>query len=127
MKSSSRLLIRKSVARINSVILTLAQMNSCFNMLLESPKTRRLTRFVQVIIVWKDFSYSYLSQVPEPLLANYGMARIRLYQQDINMMNLLNSKERTLQEFIDLARQGGFKFEHLWDSGEAGLIEFSAA
>ena len=102
-------------------------MNSCFNMLLESPKTRRPIRFVPVIILWKDLSYFYLSQVPEPLLANYGMARIRLYQQDINMMNLLNSKERTLQEFIDLARQGGFKFEHFWDSGEAGLIEFGAA
>lgn len=30
------------------------------------------------------------------------MARIRLYHQDLNMMNLLNSKERTLPEFIDL-------------------------
>ena len=84
-------------------------------------------RFVQAITPSKVVSYFPFEQVPEPLLANYGMAKIRLYQQDINMMNLLNSKERTLQEFIDLARQGGgFKFEHLWDSGEAGLIEFSA-
>lgn len=43
-----------------------------------------------------------ISKAPEPLLANYGMARVRIYQQDINMMSFLNSKERTLQEFIDM-------------------------
>lgn len=39
---------------------------------------------------------------PEPLLPNYGAGRIRRYHQDINMMCVLNSKERTLQEFVDL-------------------------
>ncbi|KAF8992613.1 S-adenosyl-L-methionine-dependent methyltransferase [Cyathus striatus] len=68
-----------------------------------------------------------LDQAPEPLLANYGIGRARMYQQDINMMSLMNSKERTLQEFLDLANQTGFKFEHLWDSGEAGLLEFTLA
>ncbi|KAF8954811.1 S-adenosyl-L-methionine-dependent methyltransferase [Flammula alnicola] len=68
-----------------------------------------------------------LEQAPEPLLANYGMARIRLYNQDLNMMTLLNAKERTLQEFIELGEKSGFKFEKLWDSGEAGLVEFSPA
>ncbi|KAF8191305.1 S-adenosyl-L-methionine-dependent methyltransferase [Pholiota molesta] len=70
---------------------------------------------------------SVANQAPEPLLANYGMGRIRLYQQDMNMMNSFNSQERTLQEFIDLGVKTGFKFEKLWDSGEAGLVEFSAA
>lgn len=41
-------------------------------------------------------------QAPEPLLANFGMGRARLYNQDINMMNVLNSKERTLDEFVKL-------------------------
>ncbi|KAF9479524.1 S-adenosyl-L-methionine-dependent methyltransferase [Pholiota conissans] len=67
------------------------------------------------------------NQAPEPLLANYGMGRIRLYQQDMNMLNIFNSQERTLQEFIDMGTKAGFKFEKLWDSGEAGLVEFSAA
>lgn len=39
---------------------------------------------------------------PEPLLPNYGNGRIRRYYQDVNMMISLNSKERTLQEFIDI-------------------------
>jgi hypothetical protein len=30
------------------------------------------------------------------------MGRIRLYEQDMNMMALFNSQERTLQEFIDM-------------------------
>ncbi|KAF8885244.1 hypothetical protein CPB84DRAFT_1816858 [Gymnopilus junonius] len=75
----------------------------------------------------RDSTNSSLEQVPEPLLANYGMGKIRLYQQDINMMTLVSSKERTLEEFVNLAKQGGFRFEHLWDSGEAGLLEFSVA
>jgi hypothetical protein len=39
---------------------------------------------------------------PEPLLPNYGVGRIRRYNQDINMMCMLNAKERTLQEFVNL-------------------------
>lgn len=41
-------------------------------------------------------------QTPEPLLPNFGMGRVRLYQQDLNMMNTLNSEERTLEEFIEI-------------------------
>ncbi|KAH9479088.1 3-O-methyltransferase 2 [Psilocybe cubensis] len=63
-------------------------------------------------------------EAPEPLLANYGVSRIRKYNQDLNMMILHNAQERTLQEFITLGVHSGFKFEKLWDSGEAGLIEF---
>lgn len=39
---------------------------------------------------------------PKPLLPNYGMGRIRLYEQDVNMMSCVNSMERTLEEFIKL-------------------------
>ncbi|KAF5310051.1 hypothetical protein D9619_010480 [Psilocybe cf. subviscida] len=68
-----------------------------------------------------------IEQAPEPLLANYGVGRARLYQQDLNMMILLNSKERTLQEFVQLGESCGFKFVKLWDAGEAGLLEFCLA
>ncbi|KAF8577159.1 S-adenosyl-L-methionine-dependent methyltransferase [Ramaria rubella] len=83
--------------------------------------------FVLQHIVRDPTQATTLDQAPEPLLPNYGMGKVRLYQQDINMMNLLNSKERTLQEFIDMANQTGFKFVKLWDSGEAGVVEFSPA
>jgi hypothetical protein len=35
-------------------------------------------------------------------LSNYGVANIRPFNQDVTMMAFLNSKERTLQEFIEL-------------------------
>lgn len=42
------------------------------------------------------------SQAPEPLLPNFGMGRVRLYEQDINMLCCVNSMERTLDEFVEL-------------------------
>nr|P0CT90.1 RecName: Full=3-O-methyltransferase 2; Short=Mtrase 2 [Phanerochaete chrysosporium RP-78] len=62
---------------------------------------------------------------PEPLLPNYGNGRIRRYYQDITMLLGLNSKERTLQEFIDIGAQAGLKFVKLWDGGQTALVEFS--
>ncbi|KAF4581763.1 hypothetical protein EYR40_002781 [Pleurotus pulmonarius] len=64
------------------------------------------------------------TQAPTPLLANYGVANKRLYQQDMNMMISFNSKERTLDEFIKIGEASGFRFEKLWDGGEAGIVEF---
>ncbi|KIJ34904.1 hypothetical protein M422DRAFT_262863 [Sphaerobolus stellatus SS14] len=91
------------------------------------PKSRLLIHEFVLQHAVRDTSEAAANQAPEPLLPNYGMGRIRLYQQDINMMVLFNSKERTLQEFVQLAEQTGFKFEKLWDSGEAGLLEFTIA
>ncbi|KJA18249.1 hypothetical protein HYPSUDRAFT_70031 [Hypholoma sublateritium FD-334 SS-4] len=68
---------------------------------------------------------SVSNQAPEPLLANFGMARIRAYNQDMNMLTSCNSQERTLQEFIDMGNKTGFQFVKLWDAGEAGLVEFT--
>jgi len=52
--------------------------------------------------VEKQAALTHHVQAPEPLLPNYGMGQIRLYQQDINMMVLFNSKERTFQDFTDI-------------------------
>ncbi|EKM76021.1 hypothetical protein AGABI1DRAFT_79240 [Agaricus bisporus var. burnettii JB137-S8] len=64
------------------------------------------------------------TQAPEPLLPNYGEGRIRQYTLDINMMTMLNSKERTLQDFIDLGETAGLQFVKIWEAGEMGLVEF---
>ncbi|KAH8111801.1 S-adenosyl-L-methionine-dependent methyltransferase [Phellopilus nigrolimitatus] len=61
---------------------------------------------------------------PAPLLPNFGAARYREYAADINMLNLLGAKERTLEEFIALGSQAGFAFHHVWDAGETSLVEF---
>jgi len=66
---------------------------------------------------------SAVDQAPEPLLANYGVGNSRLYNLDINMMAMLNSKERTLAEYINLGDQAGLKVVKLWDCGEMGIVE----
>lgn len=43
-----------------------------------------------------------LDIAPAPLLPNYGAGRIGPYLMDLSMMCLVNAKERTLDEFIEL-------------------------
>ncbi|KAF5346423.1 hypothetical protein D9758_012775 [Tetrapyrgos nigripes] len=64
------------------------------------------------------------AKAPEPLLPNYGAALKRLYFQDLNMMQFFYSKERTLDEFMNMGDTAGFEFVKLWDGGEAGIMEF---
>ncbi|KAG9218402.1 hypothetical protein CCMSSC00406_0007997 [Pleurotus cornucopiae] len=90
------------------------------------PKSKLLiNEFVPQYIVRGGFASN--TQAPAPLLPNYGAGNKRLYQQDMNMMIQFNSKERTLEEFIKLGEASGFRFEKLWDGGEAGIIEFAPA
>ncbi|KDQ22115.1 hypothetical protein PLEOSDRAFT_1109237 [Pleurotus ostreatus PC15] len=90
------------------------------------PKSKLLiNEFVPQYIVRGGLASN--AQAPAPLLPNYGAGNKRLYQQDMNMMILFNSKERTLEEFIKLGEASGFRFEKLWDGGEAGIIEFAPA
>ncbi|KAJ7482294.1 S-adenosyl-L-methionine-dependent methyltransferase [Mycena galericulata] len=64
-------------------------------------------------------------KAPAPLLPNFGVGRVRPYAQDINMMVVLNSQERTLPQFIAMGALSGFEFVKLWDLGEVGLMEFT--
>ncbi|KAJ7634565.1 S-adenosyl-L-methionine-dependent methyltransferase [Roridomyces roridus] len=61
---------------------------------------------------------------PEPLLPNYGVGNIRPYAQDLLMMEMHNSKERTLQEFIDIGTRSGLRFVKIWTQGDVPLLEF---
>lgn len=63
-------------------------------------------------------------QAPEPLLPNYGVARVRTYELDMTMMNLLNAQARTLKEFIDLCGKCGLKYSNIYNAGETDLVEF---
>ncbi|KIK52991.1 hypothetical protein GYMLUDRAFT_49571 [Collybiopsis luxurians FD-317 M1] len=67
----------------------------------------------------------HLDTAPEPLLPNYGVARVRTYELDMTMMNLLNAQARTLDEFVVLCKRCGLKFENLYEAGETDLVEFS--
>lgn len=67
---------------------------------------------------------SPFEQAPEPLLPNYGVGRIRQYALDLDMMVMLNSQERRLEEFIRLGEEAGLMFTKLWNFGEMSAVEF---
>ena len=66
-----------------------------------------------------------VKQAPEPLLPNYGVGRIRQYNLDIEVMTILNCRERRLPEFIKLGEAAGLEFVKLWDLGKTGLAEYT--
>jgi len=71
---------------------------------------------------------SAFKQAPKPMLPNYGVGKIRQYNLDIDMMVMLNSQERRLEEFVQLGEEAGLRFEKLWDNiGEMGVVEFRLA
>ncbi|KAI0035464.1 S-adenosyl-L-methionine-dependent methyltransferase [Vararia minispora EC-137] len=66
-------------------------------------------------------------KAPYPLLANLGLGLggfVTLV--DIQMLNLLNGKERTVGEFIELGKQSGWKLESV-KPGMMASIVYSAA
>ncbi|KAG6809034.1 hypothetical protein H0H92_001866 [Tricholoma furcatifolium] len=67
---------------------------------------------------------SAFQEAPEPMLPNYGVGKIREYAIDIHLMVTLNSRERTLEEFISMAAKAGLNFLKLWPAGEMSVIEF---
>ncbi|THH00243.1 hypothetical protein EW145_g7113 [Phellinidium pouzarii] len=64
---------------------------------------------------------------PAPLLPNFGAARYRDYAGDINMLNLVDAKDRSLEELIMLGSNSGFAFERIWDAGETSVVQFRLA
>jgi len=43
---------------------------------------------------------------------------------DINMMTLMNGRERTPIDFIRLGEMAGLTFVKYWETAEMGLVEF---
>ncbi|KAF7981927.1 hypothetical protein HWV62_30695 [Athelia sp. TMB] len=66
-------------------------------------------------------------QAPMPLLPSYGAGNILPYYQDINMMNYVNGKERSLDEFKALGAAAGLAFLKVWDLAFNGMVEFQMA
>ncbi|KAG6861066.1 hypothetical protein C0995_004408 [Termitomyces sp. Mi166 len=72
-------------------------------------------------------SNSGFTEAPKPVLPNYGAGRIRQYNLDLCMWVEHNSKERTLEEFIDIGSKANLQFVKLWHVGEMGVVEFQPA
>ncbi|KAF8840153.1 S-adenosyl-L-methionine-dependent methyltransferase, partial [Paxillus ammoniavirescens] len=62
---------------------------------------------------------------PEPMLPNFGVGSMHMYQQDLAMFILFNAKERTLQDSLELSTAAGLKLEKIWDLGATCVLEFS--
>ncbi|KAJ6573975.1 S-adenosyl-L-methionine-dependent methyltransferase [Mycena vulgaris] len=82
-----------------------------------------INEFVLQHVVQESGYKGKFEKAPEPLLANFGVGRVRPYAQDINMMVCANAQERTLAQFIAMGALSGFDFVQLWGE-EVGLIEF---
>ncbi|KZW01646.1 S-adenosyl-L-methionine-dependent methyltransferase [Exidia glandulosa HHB12029] len=74
-----------------------------------------------------DAGLSNADHAPAPLLPNYGVGAQRKIHQDLNMLSLFNSRERTLDEFIAIGSRAGLKFARVWDGGDTAIVEFEAA
>ncbi|KAG5334648.1 hypothetical protein C0989_003267, partial [Termitomyces sp. Mn162] len=58
-----------------------------------------------------------LKEAPEPLLPNYGAGHANQYYLDIATMVLLNGRERTMEELVDIAGKADLRFAKLWHTG----------
>ncbi|KAG5349609.1 hypothetical protein C0989_002764 [Termitomyces sp. Mn162] len=67
-----------------------------------------------------------LKEAPEPLLPNYGAGNVHQYDMDIALMVVMNTRERTLEEFINIANKADLRFVKLWQTGEMAVLEFQA-
>ncbi|KAJ6484367.1 S-adenosyl-L-methionine-dependent methyltransferase [Mycena vitilis] len=68
-----------------------------------------------------------LRKAPTPLLSNYGEGRIRQYYLDVSLMVLVNSQERTLDEYVRLGEESGLKFMKVWEFGDMSGVELCAS
>ncbi|KAG9311544.1 S-adenosyl-L-methionine-dependent methyltransferase [Chiua virens] len=64
---------------------------------------------------------------PEPLLANFGNGNNRMYQQDLNMLLIVNGKERTLEDLNALGSATGLRLEKVYDLAESTVLDFRVA
>ncbi|KAJ4469968.1 S-adenosyl-L-methionine-dependent methyltransferase [Lentinula edodes] len=61
---------------------------------------------------------------PWPLLPDFGYGNMRLHYQDLTMLFMYNSKERTLEEVGAISQDVGLKLYRVWDLGETTVLEF---
>jgi hypothetical protein len=76
------------------------------------------------IVVNTTLGCDEIESAPKPLLANYGQAMGYAHRMDLNMMMMLNGKERTPTEFRCLIKAAGLKLFKIWECrGPLSIIE----
>lgn len=60
---------------------------------------------------------------PAPLLANWGEVQGHVYTVDFTMAALLNSQERTLDEFKELTEATGWKIQKVYQNANSSFSQ----
>lgn len=72
-----------------------------------------------------------ITMAPEPMVPNFGVSNIRMYEQDMTMFIMHNARERTLSELLELSvcnrDAAGLKLEKIWDLSETFILKYTAA
>ncbi|KZV76669.1 S-adenosyl-L-methionine-dependent methyltransferase [Peniophora sp. CONT] len=61
----------------------------------------------------EGYKEGLLSVPPEPILANWGVANSYPYYLDMALLNAFHTRSRTVAEYTELLRKGGWKVEDL--------------
>ncbi|KAI0077246.1 S-adenosyl-L-methionine-dependent methyltransferase [Panus rudis PR-1116 ss-1] len=94
------------------------------------PSSRLLIRIEECIMPYasrEGQDTDNISQAPSPLLPNYGEGGFVPYAMDILMMNVINSRERTLDEYNALGKYAGFDLVKVWHCEETDILEYKLA
>ena len=76
------------------------------------------------IVVNTTLSCDEIKPAPKPLLANYGQAVGYAHMMDLNMMMMLNGRERTPAEFRSIIKAAGLDLVKIWECrGPLSVIE----
>lgn len=76
------------------------------------------------IVVNTTLGCEEIKSAPSPLLPNYGKAIGYAHMMDLNMMMMVNGKERTPAEFRRIVRAAGLTVVKIWECrGPLSIIE----
>ncbi|KAJ3726875.1 S-adenosyl-L-methionine-dependent methyltransferase [Lentinula raphanica] len=64
-----------------------------------------------------------LDKAPPPMLPDFGYGNMRLHNQNLTMLFMYNSRERTVAELTGLSQAAGLKLSRVWDLGETAVFE----
>jgi hypothetical protein len=86
-----------------------------------SPESRVL---IADIVVNTTLGCDEITSAPKPLLANYGPAMGYAHMMDLNMMMMVNGRERTPAEFRRIIKAAGLALVKIWECrGPLSIIE----
>lgn len=69
-----------------------------------------------------DGQETVMVAAPPPLLANYGRAASHAHIMDLNMMMMVNGRERTPAEMGILVQAAGLEIVRIWQGGAVDTV-----